>query len=366
MSGAAERGWIGGKGWDLAFFFGGSALAAAAGAAFLAEPALVVPAWWAWLLLVDGPHLFATWTRSYLDPADRAKLGRTLLSSLWTLLPGLLAWAILATTGERTAFDLFLLAATLWAYFHAIRQQYGILAIYHRHDATPPVFRRLDVWFLQGALWAMYALLMFGHPASREAMRLPRELTGAAWIAAIATLAVLGAAMLLYVASMGIRASRGIRLRPAFFVLLPVVALQGFAVLVIGAREPLYAGAAHVEQVFLAAAVVGGLLHGIQYLGIVFAANRRRYASMGTGVAAALGRHPARAYLAFVALALGYLALNAVREGSPAPSSIATAPMPSALFLAIYWGLFFHHYWLDQYLWRVSRDASLRAELGLT
>ena len=359
-----ERGWIGGRRYDLAFFFGGSALAAAIGVAFLAAPALVVPVWWAWLLLIDGPHLFATYSRSYVDARDRRKYGALLGWSLLTLVPGLAAWGVLAATGERMAFDLFLLLATLWAYFHAIRQQYGILAIYHRHDATPPAFRRFDAWFLQGSLWAMYGLLLVGHPASREALKLPRELTGASLGAAIAVCAALALTTIVFLASIAVRRSRGLAVRSALFVLLPVAAAQAFAVFVIGAFEPLMPAPKHIEQVFLAAAVVGGLPHGVQYLGIVFAANRRRYATENT-VVARFGRRPGLAYLVLVALALGYIALNLVREGSPVPAALATGAIPSAGFLAFYWGLFFHHYWLDQYLWRPSKDPGLRAELGL-
>jgi len=48
---------IGGRGWDLGFFFvGGTVLALAAGAVVLVAPALVVPLWLGWLALVDGPH----------------------------------------------------------------------------------------------------------------------------------------------------------------------------------------------------------------------------------------------------------------------------------------------------------------------
>jgi hypothetical protein len=368
MSGAAATpaGWIGGRRNDLFFFFGGSAVAGAVGLVLLLAPALVVPVWWAWLFLVDGPHLFATWTRSYLDPDDRRKYGGLLVWSLLAFVPGAVAWAILAGTGERTPFDLFLLLATLWAYFHAIRQQYGILAVYHRLDATPAASRRLDSWFLQGALWAMYLLLMLAHPASREALKLPPALSGGSLVAALSACGVLTLATLFYVASIAMRRRAGHAVRPALFVLLPVVALQAFAVFVVGSFEPLMEGPAHIEQFFLAAAVVGGIPHGLQYLGIVFAANRRRYAAAPrAGIVPRLGASPRLAYAFLLVLAAGYLALNAVREGSPLPASFATGALPSAGFLALYWGLFFHHYWLDQYLWRPSRDPQLRSELGL-
>mgnify|MGYP001573095527 CR=1 FL=1 len=34
------------------------------------------------------------------------------------------------------------------------------------------------------------------------------------------------------------------------------------------------------------------------------------------------------------------------------------------LFMAFYWGIFFHHYYLDQKIWRFQADGALRRELG--
>jgi hypothetical protein len=31
--------------------------------------------------------------------------------------------------------------------------------------------------------------------------------------------------------------------------------------------------------------------------------------------------------------------------------------------LAVWWGIALHHYWLDERIWRVSRDAPTRAAL---
>ena len=87
--------WILGRRFDLAFFFGASVLAAAAGVLVLAVPSLVVPAWWAFTVLVDGPHLAATWTRTYMD-ADERRRRRALLT--WSPLLLLLGPAMLAIT----------------------------------------------------------------------------------------------------------------------------------------------------------------------------------------------------------------------------------------------------------------------------
>ena len=47
------------------------------------------------------------------------------------------------------------------------------------------------------------------------------------------------------------------------------------------------------------------------------------------------------------------------------PLGLAPGSTAAQVFLALYWGLFLHHYWLDQKIWRPSTDARLRTELGL-
>ena len=362
---AAERGWIGGRGWDLAFFFGGSALAVVAGAVMLAWPAAVVPLWWAWLLLADGPHLLATALRSYADRDVRARRRGLLLAAPLLMLPGLAAWAAARATGVGAIFDLYLLGVTIWAYWHAVRQQYGILSIYQRHAGGDARGRRLDAAFLTWSLWAFYAVFTIGHPASRRVLQLPERLPAIAVGMLVAIAAVLVAATIAYAVRLALRWRAGLDVRPQLFVLLPVIACQAFALFVVGAHEPLFPRAANPEQLFLAAAVVGGLPHGLQYLGIVFAANRRRFAGDARrGALASVSRRPFVAYALLVAGSLGYLALNGAR-GSPAWSLFALDSSAAQLFLAVYWGLFLVHYWLDQYLWRVQGDRELRIELGL-
>src|SRR5207237_9093045 len=96
-----DAGYIGSRRFDRLFFFGSAALAGALGIAALAAPAIVIPLWWLFLLLVDGPHLAATWTRSHLAPPDGRRLGPLLASSLLFLVPGPIAWAAGKATQSR-------------------------------------------------------------------------------------------------------------------------------------------------------------------------------------------------------------------------------------------------------------------------
>src|SRR5688572_26296007 len=93
--------------------------------------------YWVWILALDGPHLFATLARTYLDREEWRVRRRLLLGSLsWVLLPaGTLLYG--AATGDRLPWFLFLAFAQVWAYWHVIRQHYGFLVIYQRRGGEP-------------------------------------------------------------------------------------------------------------------------------------------------------------------------------------------------------------------------------------
>ncbi len=321
----------------------------------LAVPALVVPLWWGWLFLLDGPHLFATWLRTYADPEERRRRPRLFAWSLLLVVPGLAAFALSKALGSSRPFDVFLLATTIWAFFHAVRQEYGILALYQRRAGADAPTRAFDSRFLTGSLWGSYLLFLVAHPWSRRALELPVEVPREAELAFLAGGAVLAAATLAYAARAVARRRAGLDVTPQLFVLGPVLAVQVFALFVVGGFEPLVPEPTNPEQYFLAAAVVGGLPHGAQYLGIVFFASRRR----------TVGKRPFAAYGVFLLLSIAYLALNAARGSGPAYAWFSVESDAARIFLALYWGLFLHHYWLDQYIWRVQDDPILREELGI-
>jgi hypothetical protein len=351
--------YIGGPRWDAFFFFGSGVLAVALGGAVLALPGLTAFLWLAWLALVDGPHLVATYTRTYLDASSRRARARLLLGSLGWLLPGFLALAAAELAGRSAPLDLYLLFATIWSFHHNIRQHYGILAIYERHARPDPEARRIDVGFLYAALWGSMLLFLLGNPGSRVAMGLAADLPLWARTALVGGLAALGALIAGYGVVIVARAVRGAPLRPALFTLLPAVGVQIFALFVIGRFEPLVAHPTDPEQFFLAVAIVGGLVHGLQYLGVVLAANRRRADRTG------LGYRPLLVYAGLVAASLLYVVVNLGRGVSPVAGLFAPGTLGARLFLVGYWGVFLHHYYIDQKIWRPHADEVVRAELGL-
>lgn len=344
--------WIGGPVFDACFFFGSGVVALGAGLLMLAAPVTVLPLWFAWIWLVEGPHLCATWQRTYLDAGFRRERGRLLWTSLAWLLPGPVLLAASWISGRPEPFLLFLGFVALWSFHHAVRQHHGILSVYQRLGEADASARKADTRLLHGILWAAFGLLALAHPANLDLAG--RVVWGAYAIAALG--ALLAAAMLLWAALLVRRWRRGGTVRPGVFGLVVAVGTTLFSLFAVGMREPLLANPLTTEQVFMAATIVGGTLHGLQYIGIVIATEGRR-------VKSARAAGPLLAYALMLAASLLYVALNLARGGAPVGAAPGSAS--AQVFLALYWGLFCHHFWLDQKIWRPSSDARLRAELGL-
>jgi hypothetical protein len=119
--------------------------------------------------------------------------------------------------------------------------------------------------------------------------------------------------------------------------------------------------------------------HNIQYHGIVWFHNRNRYAADDAGerhgLACLVSRSVLTYYAAGVAFTLAYRYSNWFLAGVPAPllpgpnavSEAALGPLftVSDLAIAFWWGFALHHYYLDQKIWKLSRDSNLARDLRL-
>ncbi len=362
----AGHGWIVSARYDGVFFFGTALVAVLAGVLVLAAPVLVVPLWWLWLGLVDGPHFAATWTRTYLDRNEWRARGPLLLGSLVLLLPGFLALGLNRLLDSPAPFEGYLAIATLWAVHHAVRQHFGIMSIYQRLSRASEQARRLDWAFLHGTMWLLFLVYLLVFPFNRTLLGLPAEASGPEQWAIRALVATSVVTIVGYALLLGLRWRKGAALKPGLFALLVVIGTSVFAYFIVGAFEPLVPSPSNPEQLSFAVVLVGGSLHGMQYLGIIFATNPRRYRdASNTALAARLGRAPLLAYGCMLAVSLGYLAVNALRGASPVFSVFPYDSDAARLFLAIYWGVSLHHYYLDSKIWHPQKDPALRRELGV-
>ncbi len=92
----------------------------------------------AWAILIDAPHVFGTFSRTYFDRTERHNRARLLWGSLLFFVVGpLMVWA-------GAGFVFFFIAA-LWAYYHLVKQHYGFMVLYKKKNGDlAPVDNALD------------------------------------------------------------------------------------------------------------------------------------------------------------------------------------------------------------------------------
>lgn len=351
--------WIIGRRADLLWFWGGAALSLLAGAVAMAWPALALPLFCAWLLFGDGPHFWSTWTRSYWDPMERASKGPALRRALWIFAPGFLCWGFYRLTGVAAPWTAFLLFAAIWGYHHAVRQDYGLWALYARRAGLTPGERRVDAGFLYASLWWIFAWFSVAHPLNAAEIGAPLP----AWLAP-GMLAGWGALVIIYASIILYRIINRRPVLPALFALVPCAGLYGVGFVWIGLAEPLIPGATNLEQSFAVLAIANGLQHGLQYLGLVSFAARNRYPEGGASLGPRLSGQPVSAWLFYLLLSVPYVGINLTRAAAPGVHPADQNLI--GLSLCLYWGFVLHHYYVDQHIWRPHRDSQLRADLRLT
>jgi hypothetical protein len=118
---------------DLAVSLGGMAAGFALYALYTVIGLNVLLVWFVWVVTLDTPHFFASYFRTYLDKEERRQSWRLLIGSLgvFLVMPAVVAlcWVLYAG-GEvhyRMPLTLLLYAIGVWAYWHVMRQHYGIL-----------------------------------------------------------------------------------------------------------------------------------------------------------------------------------------------------------------------------------------------
>jgi hypothetical protein len=387
-------GWIVGPGTDIPWFIlgalGGYALFflhMLIQSGYLREQGLtftMAEVWLAWYVLLDVPHFFGTYARTYLDREELSRRKRLLFGSLAFPLIGpaliLLSFGFYAAGVERYAlpFELLFVFVSLWAYWHVVRQHYGILALYKRkNDDVAPLDQWVDKSLLYVGLIAPFAAMVVRHQTARAEVFLPagEPQPGAwDWWLVQASIALLGVATLAFTARQIQRYCRGEAINvPKLLFLLAVVPLHAFvcyhpAVL----DAPLYAFAAFVT-----------IFHDIQYHAIVWHYQRNRIHRPGVdkkrfGLAAVVSRNIIVFFGCALALGVGSWALGCVIKVEIGcmnwvPTVIASDAIPlfgqitmQHVFMGMAMGFIMHHYFVDQFIWKTGRSEELQNDLKLT
>src|SRR5438067_2708699 len=102
-----------------------------------------------WAILIDAPHVFGTFSRTYFDASEWKTRKRLMLGSLLFFAVG--PAMVLLGVG----FTFFFIAA-LWAYYHLVKQHYGFMVLYKKKNG--------DLAPLDNALDRLLLMFAFNYP----------------------------------------------------------------------------------------------------------------------------------------------------------------------------------------------------------
>src|SRR6266571_9078679 len=123
---------------DLVWFIGSVASSYALLILYTSGIVPLIPMVALWAVLIDAPHVFGTFSRTYFDRAERRNRGRLLWGSLLFFVVGPLM--VLVGAGL-----VFFFVAALWTYYHLVKQHYGFMILYKKKNSDlAPVDNALD------------------------------------------------------------------------------------------------------------------------------------------------------------------------------------------------------------------------------
>jgi len=361
---ATQTRWIIGPRADVLWLMGGTALSAALVATWGALRFDLGLVWLVWIAVSNGPHLVATYARTYLSEESRRVQRRLLLGSLLVFLLGPLVLAVsvaasrLGVASFRAVFLSFQFGVYLWAFWHTVRQHHGILRLYQRKAAEASAADdRLDDLLLHVTLVTAFASYLLRHPDARGTTGLVPS-PGLERAALLAMGATAGGVALVWLARQLWRRRANVPKLVFLAVMVPFVVWICTSDTVLA--MPIF--------------MIGPLLvvpHDLQYQALVrfYQGNRAPQAreELGVKLYASPLLYGAVALL-FGAL-LAWLGCSLDRALSCGPD-LFSAPLPLLpevhardLAAVLFHGFFIHHYLVDAYIWHPSRQRWVREGL---
>jgi hypothetical protein len=342
VAGAFSLRWIIGARDDLVWFIGSVASSYLLFGLYASGLLPLFPMLLAWAVLIDAPHVFGTFSRTYFDREERRARKRLLWGSLLFFAVG----PAMVVAGLGPAFFFF---AALWAYYHLVKQHYGFMVLYKKKNRDlAPADNALDRALILSSM--SYPFVAFAARDQEALSRVPPALHDALSYLSAALLAVTLVSAALWLGRQVQRAVRGRPLNVPKYLLLAAAIPMHWVVLLVP-----------VPQQAIAVVAILTVYHNLQYHRLIWFHNRK-YAGARErhGAAELISRRLAYYVLFGVLFGIWYqLPRRLVGEAYGQQSLLAQTAA------AFFWGYAFVHYHLDAHIWRVRRDPSVGKALRM-
>lgn len=303
----------------------------------------LVPMVAAWAILIDAPHVFGTFSRTYFDRTERKNRARLLWGSL-------LFFAIGPAMVLAGAGFVFFFVAALWAYYHLVKQHYGFMVLYKKKNG--------DLARIDNALDRLLLLFAFNYPfvefiaTDPEAMaRVPAVLRGG--VNGFSKLLLAGT-ILTFVIWLGRQVQRGIIGEPLnvpkYLLLAAAIPMHWIVLLTPMPHKP------------IAIVAILTIYHNFQYHRLIWFHNQK-YANAGEKYGAA--EIISRRVLLYIAFGILFGIIYQGPRQLLGYYGLQSSTLAIQLGISFLWGYAFIHYYLDSKIWRVRRDPSVGKALNM-
>ncbi len=293
-------------------------------------------------LWVTIPHHFVTWLRVYGSPAEFARFKERFIVGPVVLVAfayGLIQWAPLS----------LVLIVTLWDHQHSLMQQYGFARVYDfKAKAGAPATAKFDLafnWIFFGNMLVVSPLFSAVWVRMLHEWHLPISAEAVQWVHQISWTLAIGYG-LIYLGHIAYCARRGLALNPLKYAFL----LSSYF---------LWYFTSFTTAYLLVFAVAHRIMHGIQYIVMVYFYNRHKVER--TGGDSALLRYVAskRGVKFFILLCAAYaLVFHALSEGLVRDFGFGLVGFNTNFDLFSYSLLSSFaliHYYYDAFIWKVRK-----------
>jgi len=375
----------------------------------------MVAVWFIWYMFLDSPHFFATYSRTYFDKEEMRNRRRLLLGSLWLLIAGPVIFAACLglfaadVSWYKTPYFMLVTFVSVWAYWHVLRQHFGIMSLYKRKNNDGAVIdQKLDRWVLYIGLVAPFLAFIVKNQEARVELGylFGRDIgayTGAAGdidaMIVQATVIAAALAIVTFVARQVQRWATGETVNAAKILFLCAViplhlvvcyhpdsstlALLGFSACVTIFHDVQYHAIVwwyqrnRMEK-------AGGLIdpaepshqssRSLAALRRIFLPRAAREATEKYGLASKIGTSLPIYIICAVGMGLTFGLMGCLLDVNPGclpvigsrDVMVAGSELSmNELFYGVFLGVLMHHYFVDQFIWRPSKDRNVTESLKL-
>jgi len=332
---------------DLVWFIGSVVTSYALFALYVSGILPLIPMVAAWAILIDAPHVFATFSRTYFDRTERRSRKRLLWGSLVFFVIGPVM--VLARLGL-----IFFFLAALWAYYHLVKQHYGFMVLYKKkNNDLARTDNFLDRAFLLLAFTYPFVAFIARDPSAMQ--RVPAQLhfaINALEISLLVATIAIGAAWL---ARQIQRAVLAQPLNVPKYLLLAAAIPMHWAVLL-----------TPMPNKTIAIVAILTIYHNLQYHRLIWFHNKKYTTGADGKERYGAAELISRRLLYYIAFGLLFgLWYQLPRQFIGRATDPTTLPLNLQLLSSFFWGYAFIHYYLDSKIWRVRRDPSVGQALRM-